>query len=120
MGFLRKPSRPSRLLPEDLGRMLAEYGYYEFDASSAPMPSSDTIELMSRIQFDNELQARGTDLVEELVEASIATGGWATHGAPAFIDAFLPSQSGTTAYFDLYARRLIHFRGLGLRICAIT
>src|SRR5579872_5604016 len=111
MALFKRP-RPARLLPTNLGRLLAEYGYYEFDASVAPMPSDQTIELMGFVQFGNEVRSQPETAVAEIRDAALLAGGWALYGAPEFIDAFIPSQSGSPIYELLYDERLRYLRSL--------
>ena len=94
--------------------MLAEYGYYEFDSQLAPMPSFDTISMMSRFNIDQELRGRSADAAREIAEAAVNTGGWAIYGAAEFIDAYLPDQSGSGLHEQLYEERLKYLRGLNL------
>jgi len=114
MGFFNKSDRRRQLLPADLGGMLTEYGHYDFDASIAPMPSNDTITLLSRLQIDTEVRERSADAVAEIKGAAIGEGGWATYGAIALIDAFFPEQVGSATYEELYEKRLRYLHDLAV------
>jgi hypothetical protein len=114
MPFLKRSRTPSRLLPADLGRLLAEYGYFEFDASVAPTPSDQTLKLMEFANFNDALRAQPETAINEIREAAVQTGGWALYGAPKFIDAFIPSQSGTPTYEFLNDERLRYLHSLQL------
>jgi hypothetical protein len=107
MGLFR--NRKRSLLSPDFGNHLASWGFHSFHGT-ADQIDFGTVQAMSRLQIDPDMQAHSSQAIAELHAAAGATGGWAIYAASEVVDAFLPAESDSAEAHEMLDERLIFLR----------
>lgn len=111
MGIFDRKAK--RLLPPDAAYSLAEFGRSEFDRMTSPTPGTQTVQLLVALS-SGPLQQNQDQVVQELYELGMRTGGWTLVGASYAVRDFYQDKHGSPEFEELRDARLRFIHDLNL------